>query len=144
MYRYAGGLTLNAVYGYQPKTKNDEFLELANESVDILSNEIASGGGIWPVDVLPFRMYYRTSVKARTCGLVNPLLQSDIYLRGFLAQALSVRQAYGKRNSRNSLTNPMITCWNVWCASFSRLESPFIHLFYLAIYRDQALPYHAS
>ena len=53
--RYAGGLTLNAVYGYHPKAKDDEFLKLANESVDILSNEIASGGGVWPVDVLPLR-----------------------------------------------------------------------------------------
>ncbi len=28
---------------------------LAEECVDILSNRIASGGGIWPVDIFPFR-----------------------------------------------------------------------------------------
>ena len=54
LYRYAGGLTLNAVYGYHPDTKHDPFLKLANESVDILSNKIASGGGIWLVDIFPF------------------------------------------------------------------------------------------
>ena len=30
-------------------------LILGQECVDILSNKIASGGGIWPVDVFPFR-----------------------------------------------------------------------------------------
>ncbi|PSR73546.1 hypothetical protein PHLCEN_2v10465 [Hermanssonia centrifuga] len=52
--RYAGGLTLNSVYGYQAHSNDDKFLNLANEAVDLLSNEIASGGGIWPVDVFPF------------------------------------------------------------------------------------------
>jgi len=51
--RYAGGLTLSAVYGYQARSNDDEFLRLADECVDILSNEIASGGGIWPVDIFP-------------------------------------------------------------------------------------------
>ncbi|KAJ7474696.1 cytochrome P450 [Mycena latifolia] len=50
--RYAGGLTLSVVYGYEA-TENDKFLNLGEECVDILSNRIASGGGIWPVDIFP-------------------------------------------------------------------------------------------
>ncbi|KAG1880172.1 cytochrome P450 [Suillus subluteus] len=51
--RYAGGLTLLVVYGHQVKSNDDPFLNLAEECVDILANRIASGGGIWPVDVFP-------------------------------------------------------------------------------------------
>ncbi|KAJ7621020.1 cytochrome P450 [Roridomyces roridus] len=51
--RYAGGLTLSTVYGYQATSSNDKFLNLGEECVDILSNGIASGGGIWPVDIIP-------------------------------------------------------------------------------------------
>jgi hypothetical protein len=53
--RYAGGLTLLVVYGHQVKSKDDPFLNLAEECVDILANHIASGGGIWPVDIFPAR-----------------------------------------------------------------------------------------
>ncbi|PPQ90149.1 hypothetical protein CVT25_012460 [Psilocybe cyanescens] len=52
--RYAGGLTLSVTYGYEAVSNDDEFLELAEECVHLLSERIASGGGIWPVDVLPF------------------------------------------------------------------------------------------
>ena len=52
--RYAGGLTLSVVYGYEPVSNDDAFLSLAEECVDLLANRIASGGGIWPVDVFPF------------------------------------------------------------------------------------------
>ncbi|KAG1814714.1 cytochrome P450 [Suillus subaureus] len=51
--RYAGGLTLLVVYGHQVKSNDDPFLNLAEECVDILANRIASGGGIWPVDIFP-------------------------------------------------------------------------------------------
>ncbi|KAG1788575.1 cytochrome P450 [Suillus plorans] len=51
--RYAGGLTLLVVYGHQVKSNDDPFLTLAEECVDILANRIASGGGIWPVDIFP-------------------------------------------------------------------------------------------
>ncbi|EPT04818.1 hypothetical protein FOMPIDRAFT_1112479 [Fomitopsis schrenkii] len=51
--RYAGGLTLSAIYGYQVRSNEDEMLRLADECVNILSNDIASGGGIWPVDIFP-------------------------------------------------------------------------------------------
>ncbi|KIK01617.1 hypothetical protein K443DRAFT_678273 [Laccaria amethystina LaAM-08-1] len=51
--RYAGSLTLSVVYGYQVLSNNDPYLGLAEECVDILANEIASGGGIWPVDIFP-------------------------------------------------------------------------------------------
>ncbi|KAJ7827129.1 cytochrome P450 [Mycena olivaceomarginata] len=51
--RYAGGLTLSVIYGYEAVGNNDKFLNLGEECVDILSNRIASGGGIWPVDIFP-------------------------------------------------------------------------------------------
>ncbi|KAI9567804.1 cytochrome P450 [Boletus coccyginus] len=51
--RYAGGLTLLVVYGHHVKSTDDGFLGLAEECIDLLANRIASGGGIWPVDVFP-------------------------------------------------------------------------------------------
>jgi cytochrome P450 len=51
--RYSGQLTLSTVYGYRVNSNDDAFLTLANECVDLLSQKIASGGGIWPVDVIP-------------------------------------------------------------------------------------------
>ncbi|KIJ64011.1 hypothetical protein HYDPIDRAFT_175746 [Hydnomerulius pinastri MD-312] len=51
--RYAGGLTLLVVYGHQVESSDDAFLKLAEECVSLLSNRIASGGGIWPVDIFP-------------------------------------------------------------------------------------------
>jgi len=41
------------VYGYEVVSDHDEFLVLAEECVDLLANRIASGGGIWPVDIFP-------------------------------------------------------------------------------------------
>lgn len=41
------------VYGHEVKSDNDEFLQLAEYCVWLLSNKIASSGGIWPVDVFP-------------------------------------------------------------------------------------------
>jgi len=55
--RYAGGLTLLVVYGYQVKSDDDAFLSLADHCVDLLANKIASGGGIWPVDIFPGCMF---------------------------------------------------------------------------------------
>ncbi|KAF7760180.1 hypothetical protein Agabi119p4_10856 [Agaricus bisporus var. burnettii] len=55
--RYAGGLTLSVVYGYEVQTGEDKFLQLAEECVDLLANHIASGGGIWPVDIIPALQY---------------------------------------------------------------------------------------
>jgi hypothetical protein len=52
--RYAGGLTLSVVYGYEAAPYQDKFLVLAEECVQLLSKDIASGGGIWPVDLFPF------------------------------------------------------------------------------------------
>ncbi|KAG6839193.1 hypothetical protein C0991_005008, partial [Blastosporella zonata] len=51
--RYAGALTLKVVYGYEPLDHGDQFLSMAEECVDLLSNKIASGGGLWPVDIFP-------------------------------------------------------------------------------------------
>ncbi|GJE98219.1 cytochrome P450 [Phanerochaete sordida] len=58
--RYAGGLTLQSVYGYRVETNADPLLQLGQECVDILSNKIASGGGIWPVDIFPFLQHLPT------------------------------------------------------------------------------------
>jgi hypothetical protein len=52
--RYSGSLTLNIVYGYEVVSNEDPFLTMAEDAVDVLSNEIASGGGIWLVDLLPW------------------------------------------------------------------------------------------
>lgn len=60
--RYAGGLTLSVVYGYEPTPHGDKFLSLAEECVGLLSNRIASGGGIWPVDIIPALQYLPTWV----------------------------------------------------------------------------------
>jgi cytochrome P450 len=51
--RYTGGLGLQVLYGYQVEKTDDEFLTLAEETVDLLANKVVSGGGIWPVDVFP-------------------------------------------------------------------------------------------
>ena len=53
-HRYSGGLTLLLIYGYEAISEDDEFLKQGEASSDLLANEVASGGGIWPVDVLPF------------------------------------------------------------------------------------------
>ncbi|TFK21388.1 cytochrome P450 [Coprinopsis marcescibilis] len=52
--RYAGSLTLNIVYGYEVQSNQDEYLVMAEDAVDVLSNEIASAGGVWAVDLLPW------------------------------------------------------------------------------------------
>jgi cytochrome P450 len=55
--RYAGGLTLSVVYGYKALSSNDPYLVLAEECMDLLANKMASGPGIWPVDVFPILQY---------------------------------------------------------------------------------------
>ncbi|KAN0082776.1 Cytochrome P450 [Tylopilus felleus] len=51
--RYAGGLTLLVVYGHHVKSTDDAYLKLADDCISLLANRIASGGGIWPVDIFP-------------------------------------------------------------------------------------------
>lgn len=48
---------MSVVYGYEAAPYEDEFLALAEESMIILSRNIASGGGVWPVDVFPSLQY---------------------------------------------------------------------------------------
>jgi cytochrome P450 len=55
--RYSGSITLSVIYGYEPAQSNDQFIDMAEDCVNILTNEIASGGGIWPVDVIPSLQY---------------------------------------------------------------------------------------
>ncbi|KAI0746722.1 cytochrome P450 [Daedaleopsis nitida] len=55
--RYAGGLTLLVVYGYRVTSNDDPMITLAEECVDILTNRIGEGLGLWMVDVFPFLKY---------------------------------------------------------------------------------------
>lgn len=58
--RYVGAQTLSIVYGYRMTEADDLFLKLAEQTQDMLSNDIASGGtGMWMVDILPFRRRIR-------------------------------------------------------------------------------------
>jgi hypothetical protein len=61
-HRYAGGLTLFVIYGHEVKSNDDTFLTMAEKCVWLLSNRIASSGGIWPVDICPFLKYIPTWV----------------------------------------------------------------------------------
>ena len=53
--RYSGGLTLLIVYGYRVVSTTDWLLEMADESLEILSNRIAAAGVVWMVDLIPAR-----------------------------------------------------------------------------------------
>ena len=55
VFRYNAGLTLRVLYGYKPASEDDRFMKLAAESTEVLSNKLVTGGGIWAVDILPFR-----------------------------------------------------------------------------------------
>ncbi|KAK0499180.1 cytochrome P450 [Armillaria luteobubalina] len=55
--KYAGGLTLSVVYGYQARSANDRFLRQAEVCLDIIANDITAGSGIWPVDLIPLLEY---------------------------------------------------------------------------------------
>lgn len=55
--RYSGGTLLSVVYGYKATSSNDEYLVLAEKGMDLLANKMASGLGIWSVDVFPFLRY---------------------------------------------------------------------------------------
>jgi hypothetical protein len=50
------------VYGHEVKSKDDKFLSMAEKCVWLLSNRIASSGGIWPVDIFPFLKHIPTWV----------------------------------------------------------------------------------
>lgn len=51
--RYTGGLTLLIVYGYRVISNTDRLLEMADESLELLSNHIAAAGKVWIVDLFP-------------------------------------------------------------------------------------------
>jgi hypothetical protein len=50
------------IYGHEVKSNDDAFLTMAEKCVWLLSNRIASSGGIWPVDIFPFLKYIPTWV----------------------------------------------------------------------------------
>ncbi|OJT07746.1 O-methylsterigmatocystin oxidoreductase [Trametes pubescens] len=51
--RYTGGLTLLIVYGYRVLSNTDRILDMAGESLELLSNRIAAAGIVWLVDLFP-------------------------------------------------------------------------------------------
>lgn len=53
--RYTAGLTLLILYGHKVTSSDDRFMHLAADSMEIISNKLVTGGGVWLVDVLPFR-----------------------------------------------------------------------------------------
>ncbi|CDO74770.1 hypothetical protein BN946_scf185001.g18 [Trametes cinnabarina] len=55
--RYIGGLSLLIVYGYRIVSNNDKILEMADESLELLSNHIAAAGEVWLVDLFPPHTY---------------------------------------------------------------------------------------
>ncbi|KAK0447316.1 cytochrome P450 [Armillaria borealis] len=55
--KYAGGLTLSVVYGYQACNADDRFLKQAEVCLEIIANDITAGSGIWPVDLIPLLEY---------------------------------------------------------------------------------------
>jgi len=63
--RYAGGITLLVVYGEKITSDNNELPLLAEECVDLLANRIASGGGIWPVDIFRSRTPFIPHLKRK-------------------------------------------------------------------------------
>ncbi|KAK0184475.1 cytochrome P450 [Armillaria mellea] len=55
--KYAGGLTLSVVYGYQARSTDDRFLKQAEVCLEVIANDITAGSGIWPVDLIPLLEY---------------------------------------------------------------------------------------
>lgn len=110
--RYAGGLTLSAIYGYQVRSNEDEMLRLADECVNILSNDIASGGGIWPVDIFPARQFI--SLGTSECCADTPMFQCKVCRTGRPAQASSAKRPYGSPRWKNSSRNRTPTLRNGW------------------------------
>ncbi|KAI0360720.1 cytochrome P450 [Trametes cingulata] len=52
--RFIGSQTLSIIYGYRVATDDDPHLKRAAETLDLLSNHIASAGaGLWLVDIFP-------------------------------------------------------------------------------------------
>lgn len=42
------------LYGYKVTSADDRFMKLAEESTEVLSNKLVTGGGVWAVDIFPF------------------------------------------------------------------------------------------
>jgi cytochrome P450 len=55
--RHAGGLTLSVIYGLEATRDDDPALHKVESSTDLLANEITAGGGLWAVDIFPFRTW---------------------------------------------------------------------------------------
>ncbi|KAI0635149.1 cytochrome P450 [Trametes polyzona] len=52
--RYTGSQIMSIVYGYKVTEDHDPFLDLAEKTIHLISNEILSVGSIWLVDIFPF------------------------------------------------------------------------------------------
>lgn len=122
--RYAGTLTLAAIYGYQAGMDDDKLVGLAEESVNLLANDIIPSGSIWLVDVFPFC----------TCSLLKSSMPTETgfsilvkYLPEWTPGASFKRKARVWRTkleefvdtpyqyAKNSVANG--TAWPSFCAS---------------------------
>lgn len=58
--RYAVSIVLRIVYGIEVREDDGsmKYLEVEEYTADLLSNEIMAGGGVWPVDMMPWREFY--------------------------------------------------------------------------------------
>ena len=74
--RYTGGLTLLIVYGYRVMSNADRLLEMADESLELLSNRIAAAGIVWLVDLFP----------PRKC---SPTMHREVFMRSCVPLFLS-------------------------------------------------------
>jgi len=45
------------LYGHKVTSADDQFMKLAAESTEVLSNKLVTGGGVWAVDIFPFRAF---------------------------------------------------------------------------------------
>ena len=64
--RYNAGLTLMVLYGHKVTSADDQFMKLAAESTEVLSNKLVTGGGVWAVDIFPFRASYSLPLSGKT------------------------------------------------------------------------------
>ena len=62
------------LYGHKVASAEDRFMKLAAESTEVLSNKLVTGGGVWAVDIFPFR----ASLSLENPG-VGPLILSELH-----------------------------------------------------------------
>lgn len=121
--KYAGGSILSVVYGYQVTSHTDQFLLVAEECMDLLANKIATGLGIWPVDMIPVLKYLPSWFPGT--GFKRNAAVWKVKMQQFADGPYEHALANWVRASR-SLRFPDLT----WFVPFSKREPsclPFVH-----------------